>query len=167
MGLRSSLQARSSDALAVSPTVNVSVFTNPIWPSSPVMTTVPRGPLQSGSFNSSASVRSMQVKVAPVSRTKSYGPFPFIFTGTINAASFGPASLNRTSPGAVWVGEPGETALCNPQPSASRLSSKMVGPRTRTAIGLTTSLCFSATTSLRTLRISGSFAPRDLYGTRR
>ena len=34
----------------------------------------------------------------------------------------------------VSDGEPGDTALCNPQPSASTLRSKIVGPRTRTVI---------------------------------
>src|SRR6266513_813234 len=48
----------------------------------------------------------MQVKVAPVSSTNLNGPWPFIFTGTMIAASLGGASSNGTSPGTVEAGVP-------------------------------------------------------------
>jgi hypothetical protein len=44
---------------------------------------------------------------------------------------FGPAISNFTSPGAVSDGEPGETTLGTPQPSASKTSSKMEKPESR------------------------------------
>jgi hypothetical protein len=50
-------------------------------------------------------------------------------TPTIIAASFGPAILKPTSPGSVADGEPGETPLGTPQPSATRAQQQMEKPK--------------------------------------